>query len=180
MKKFMKIGALSLALIASLLLLSNKTNAAGGQVSFNISWGTNTQCTYGTSWNMGTYTASVASFTASGNLTNFVCTDIQGLSTWSMTLLATTPVTNTITSIPATGVSMQATANTVTAWTCTTGTNTTAMTSIGTTGWTIMTKASAVNQVCTITTSTVTLNVAVPAAASIWTYTGTLSLTLPW
>ena len=180
MKKFMKIWLLGFALIVAVFFL-NKTNAQiAGQITFNISGAINTTCTYGTSWDLGAYSASMASFTASGNLTNFVCTDTQGLSDWAMTIFATTPVSNWSTSIPATGVSMQATANIVTVWTCTAGTNTTWMTSIGTTGWTIMAKASTLNQICTITTSWIILNVDVPGGASIGVYTWTLSLTLPW
>ena len=65
MKKSMKIVSLGIVLVASLLLLSsNKTNAIGGQVSFNITGTTNTQCTYGTSWVMGQYPATLSAFTA--------------------------------------------------------------------------------------------------------------------
>ena len=182
MKQFIKMGVLSIALIASLLLLtSNKTHAAAGQVSFSITWGvSNAQCVYGTSWVMGQYPSSLSAFTASGLVSNFACTDTQGLSSWSMTLQETTPVTNGLTSIAATGVSMQATLNQVTNGSCTIGTNTTSMTQIGSTPWTIMAKAGAVNYVCTIATTWVTLNVAVPAAATVGSYSWTLSLSLPW
>ena len=180
MKKFIKIGALSLVFVASLLMISSsKTHAVAGQVTFSISWATNAQCTYGTAWNLGQYAANTSSFTATGNVSSFVCTDSQGLASRNMQLQATTTVTNWTTIINQTGVKMQASTNLVTAWTCTAGTNTTTMTAIDT-AWTIMTKTSAVNQVCTITTSGVILNVIVPAGASIWAYTGTLSLTLPW
>ena len=181
MKKSMKIVSLGIVLVASLLLLSsNKTNAIGGQVSFSITGTTNTQCTYGTSWVMGQYPATLSAFTATWNLQTFICTDTQWLSTWNMNLLESSTVTNGTTIIPATGVSMQATTNVLSNGACTPGTNTTTMTSIGATPWTIMIKASAVNQVCTITTSWVVLNVAVPAAATLGSYTWTLSLTLPW
>ena len=181
MKQFIKIGSLSVALIVSLLLLtSNKTHALGGQVSFSITWGTsNAICTYWTSWAMGQYPSSTSAFTASWSLTNFVCTDTVWLGTWNMQLQSST-VSNGITIIPATGVSMQATPNQVTAGTCTTGTNTTAITPINV-AWTIMAKGNPANSyVCTITTTWVTLYVAVPAYASVGSYTGTLTLTLPW
>jgi hypothetical protein len=96
-----------------------------------------------------------------------------------MTLQAVSPVTDGTTIIPATGVSMQATANQVTNGACTTGTNTTTMTSIGTTPWKKKKKASAVNQICTITTSSVILNVDVPAYASVGIYTWSLTLIIP-
>lgn len=181
MKKIIKIGALSLGLITSLLVMSTTTHAAQpAEIHFIITWTSNIQCTYGTSWDMWSYTASLNAFTASGSLTNFVCTDTQWLDNRSMTLQATSAVSNGNTAIPATNVSMQASTNYVSSGFCSTGTNTTIITPIWTTGWTIMAKSSAINQICQITTSSVTLNVDVPAAASIWIYTGSLSLTLPW
>jgi hypothetical protein len=80
MKKMIKIGALSLALIASLLLLSgDKTNAATGSVSLKINTGTST-CTYGTSFYLGSGTASFSSFYITGSFPTqvFSCTDYEG------------------------------------------------------------------------------------------------------
>ena len=96
-----------------------------------------------------------------------------------MTLGATTPVTNGTTSIPATGVQMQASAETVPSGFCLTGTQTLSYTEIGTSAGTILAKG-ADTAICTISVATVDIRVQVPAAATIGAYTGILSLTLPW
>ena len=179
MKKLIKIWALSLAFIASLIIL-NHTNAAGnGQVSFTITGGTvNAACTYGTSWVLGTYNASLSTFDATWAIWSFVCTDTQWLSGRHMDLLSDNGVSNGTTSIAATSVYMSGTLNTATAG-CTVGTNTTSDAAINTAG-TIMKKNWGLWQVCTITTTSVRLRVAVPAAATVWSYTGSLTITLPW
>ena len=85
---------------------------------------------------MGTYTASLSAFTASGTLSNFVCTDTEATQpSWSMTIQATSAVNTNggTTPIPATGVFMQATPNTRTNGSCAIGTNTTTLTEIGST-----------------------------------------------
>lgn len=181
MKNVFKIWALSLALIASLILLG-QTNAANvqGSVTFNITWVTNTACTYGTAWNAGTINASLLAQSTTGSLSTFSCTDTQGLSAWNMTLLANSAVSNGTTSIAATNVSMKASAQTIPSGDCDTWANTSTFTSIGSVAWTILAKASAVNEVCTISVATVEVAVAVPAAATIGSYSGTLLLTTPW
>ena len=181
MNKKIKIGSIIASIIILLVLLDGiRTHAIDAQLNFYITGVVNTQCTYGTSWDMWQYTWSLTAFTASWNVTDFSCTDMQWLSSWSMTLQATTPVSNWRTSIPATGVSMLASTNYVSAGNCTAGNNTTSITIIGDSPWTILTKWSDIYQICTVTTTWVVLNIAVPNYASIGIYTGTLSLVLPW
>ena len=104
MKKFMKIGALSLALIASLLMISsNKTHAIVGSVNFIITGTANATCTYGTTWNTASplsYSTSIQN--ADSSLSGFICIDTLGQYTWSMTLASSSAVSNGNTSIPAT------------------------------------------------------------------------------
>lgn len=181
MKHLWKIWALSLALIVSVLLLNHTSAAYPGMVSFTITWISNAACTYGTSWTTATpLVASYSAQVATATLANFVCTDTEWRSGWHMDLLASWVVTNGITNIPATGVSMIAAPNMVTSWSCITGSNTTSLTSIGSTAGTIMKKNWWLNQICTITTSSVELQTAVPASATVWVYVWALILTTPW
>jgi secreted trypsin-like serine protease len=72
MKKIVIIGALSLALIASLFLL-NKTSAAStaGNVALQINGGSNA-CSYGTSLNFGPNSFNTASYVRTGNFTGTI------------------------------------------------------------------------------------------------------------
>lgn len=185
MKKFMKIGALSLALIASLLLLSNSTNAAsvGGDVSLDITTVTGS-CTYGTSLYIGTHPAQYATY----NMTwsefpgEFNCVDTEGLATFTMTMQATTDLSNGTVAqdIPAANVSMIVNPNRVSAGYCVAGTNQTTWASIGATPATILNKASQLLDICTVSATGVNLAVVIPASQAIGTYTGTLSLVMPF
>ena len=183
MKKTIKIGALSLLLVASLLMINNnKTHAAVGQVTFTISWAAGSSCTYGTAWNTSTpLSVSASAQNADSSLSNFTCTDNVGANTWAMTLLSASTVTNWTTAIPATGVSMQTTTSAVTnpVGGCTASSNTTTYAAISPTPITILWKASPTNGICTVTTSTVQLRVAVPAYATPGAYTWTLTLAVP-
>jgi len=181
MKKFMKIGALSLALIASLFLLnSTKAATVGGSATLDITT-TPGSCTYGTSLYIGTHASQFAAFDITGSnfLSSFYCVDTEGLNTWTMTMQATDALTNGSQTIPAANVSMIAATNQVTAGTCTTGANQDTWASIGT-AKTILNKASALNDICTITASTVNLAVHIPTSQAVGTYTGTLSLVMPF
>lgn len=181
MKNLLKIWALSVALIAVVFVLSRTSAAAPGSVSFSITWVTNTTCTYGTARaTAAPLSASYSAQVATSSLANFVCVDTEWQSGWHMDLLASWVVTNGLTSIPATGVSMKAATNTVTAWSCTAGTNTTTLTSIWATAGTIMKKNAGGNQICTITTASVELQTAVPASATIGNYVWALVISTPW
>lgn len=177
MKKLTKIGVLSLALLAAILMI-NHTNAATtpANLGFTII-AQSGSCTYPTAWPMGNYNSSLSTFDAMWTTWAFVCTDNAGISGWSMDLLSNNGATNGSTTIAASSVSMSGTLNTATAG-CTAGSNTITDTAIATAG-TIMKKNWGLNQVCTITTALVRLRVAVPAGATIWTYSGSLTLTIP-
>ena len=93
-----------MALIASLLMISsNKTHAIAGSVSFVVSGTANATCTYGTAWNTATplsYSTSIQN--AVSSLSSFICIDTLGQYTWSMTLAASSAVSNGLTTIAAT------------------------------------------------------------------------------
>jgi len=183
MKKFMKIGALSLALIASLFLLSNTTKAAtvGGSASLDIT-ATSGTCTYGTSLYVGTHPSQYAAFDITGSnfSSAFECVDTEGLATWTMTMQATSSLSNGSQTIPAANVSMIASVNYVSNGTCVTGANQTTRASIGTLPATILNKASALNDICSVKADTVNLAVHIPDNQAVGTYTGSLSLVMPF
>ena len=182
MKKLFKIGALSLALIASLLLLSgDRTNAASGAVSLKINTGAST-CSYGTAFYLGSGTASFSSFLITGSFPSqvFTCSDYEGAAAWwSMTLQATTPLTGSNwQTIPATAVAMQVQTATVTAWSCTVGAAATTMSAIDSTK-VIISRTAVAWPICTITATGITLVATIPANQAVGIYTGTLLLLAP-
>ena len=87
MKNFMKIGALSFSLIASLFLLSNTTKAdtGTGVLQLEITSGTGS-CQYGTSLNLGNKPASYSAIVFSGDFPDaFRCEDNNGdQATWTL------------------------------------------------------------------------------------------------
>jgi hypothetical protein len=100
MKKFMKIGALSLALIASMVMLTKVTNTVsafgtGGKVSLEITAVSGT-CEYGTSLYIGTSGSQYLTHNMTGsNFTEkFECKDTEGLSGWTMTMQASSVLSN--------------------------------------------------------------------------------------
>lgn len=62
MKKLTKIGVLSLALIAAILMI-NHTSAAPANLGFTII-AQSGSCTYPTAWPMGNYNSSLSTFDA--------------------------------------------------------------------------------------------------------------------
>lgn len=189
MKKFMKVGALALALIASIILL-NKTSAATqpGDVTLEITTTSGT-CSYGTSLSIGSHAAQYATFNMTGENfgglsapTPFYCVDTEGLSGRTMTMEATTPLSdgNVTHNIPAANVYMIAATNQVTIGHCDTGANHDTRVSIGGTPGTILNKASEEGDICTIQSDSVNLAVVIPANQAVGFYTGTLSLDMPF
>lgn len=185
MKKFMKIGALSLALVASLVLLSNSTNAQvpqAGQVSLEITT-TSGSCVYGTSLYIGAHTAQYATYNMTGNEFpgTFSCTDTEGLGSFTMTMQVTTILSDGNShSIPANNVSMVANEQRLVNGDCTTGTTQTTWGAIGTNPGTILNKDSQSGDICILSATGVNLAVVIPASQAVGTYTGTLSINKPF
>ena len=192
MKNVMKIGALSLALIASLLLLSNQTNAAAAPVAGNVSLDitvTSGQCRYGTSLYIGAHQSQYAAYDMtgykfwSGTPTLFSCTDTEGLSYWNMTMQESGTLKDGVSSlhdIAANNVSMVAQTNYVVSGSCTAGINDNAWIAIGTNPGTILYKSGAIGDICTINSDYVNLAVHIDAHQAVGTYTGTLVLNMPF
>ncbi len=192
MKNVIKIGALSLALIASLLLLSNSTSAYNivaptGDVSLRITT-TSWSCVYGTSLYIGEHPAQYAAYDMTGNTfsgggvsTLFSCTDTEGLAYWTMTMQATTDLSDANShTIPKNNVSMIAATNYLYTGACTVGTNQNSWIAIGTTGATILNKASQLGDICTINSDSVNLAVHIDAHQAVGVYTGELTLNMPF
>jgi hypothetical protein len=183
MRKLLQLWILSVALIASLLLLFiNTTNAS--ETNGNIALIINTwmsSCVYGTSLYLGDHTGQYSAFALTGTFSpsTFSCVDLDGLDSWSMTLLASTDLNNWLQTISKQNVFVQADINMVTSWFCTTWLNTTVFTSIWTTPWTILHKSAAKWDICEISANNVQLSVVIPANQAVGLYTWTLLLTSP-
>jgi len=183
MKNLLKIGALSLALIASLMLLNNAVNATWmpGKVTLKVN-GTANSCTYGTSLDLSSGNYSTAAFNLTGTFPgSFLCADNSGAAaSWAMTLQATTALTGTYgQTIANTLVYMKTNATAMSNGTCGYSAWTTSWTAINT-AQTIVAKTGAAGNVCTLTVTGVMLYVAVPANQAVGAYTGTLSLDTPY
>jgi len=190
MKNFMKLGALSLALIASLVLLSNTTKAADvdGNVSLEITTTSGT-CTYGTSLFVWFHAAQYATFNITGENfwgiatpTVFECVDTEGLASWTMTMQANSTLSDSVVAhdIPADNVFMIANENEVSAGHCDTGINQTTWARIGTTPRTILNKNGIAGDICSIKSTLVNLAVEIPASQAVGVYTGELLLVMPF
>ena len=192
MKNVMKIGALSLALIASLLLLSNQTNAAApvaGDVSLEITTTSGT-CVYGTSLYIGAHAAQYDMYDMTGDKfwgsatpTLFSCADTEGLPFFTMTMQASGTLKDGVSSthdIPANNVSMIAQTNYLYTGACTIGTNQDNWAPIGTNPGTILNKSWYVGDICTVNSDFVNLAVHIDAHQAVGVYTGDLVLNMPF
>jgi len=184
MGKFIKIGILSLMLIISLFLLNNAVNAIWmpGNLTLQIN-GTANSCTYGTSLDLGIIQVPALVASITGTFTgDFSCADNSGgAASWAMSLQATTDLTGTYgQTIPRTGVYMQTQPTVMSNGTCGYSQWTTSWTSIGSAPQTIIWKTGDAGNVCTLTVTGVMLYITIPAYQAVGTYTGTLSLDVPF
>jgi hypothetical protein len=139
-------------------------------------------CVYGTSIDLGSHTSQFASFDMTGAnfSSSFYCSDTEWLSGWTMTMQASSDLTNGAQTIPAANVSLMASANYVSIWMCTTWANDTSWISIWVNPGIIINKAGIANDICTVKADTVNLAVHIPNNQAIGIYTGTLSLDMPF
>ena len=139
-------------------------------------------CSYGTSLYIGSHTSQFVAYDMTGSnfSSSFSCVDTEGLSGWTMTMEATTDLSDGAQTISKDNVSLIASPNYVSAGACTTGTNQDSWVSIGSTPGTILWKSSGQWDICTITSDTVNLAVHIPASQAVGLYTGTLSLNMPF
>lgn len=191
MKKILKIGALSFALIASLFLLNTVTNAATdtGQVKLQIT-GMSGYCEYGKNIDLGSYAFNTAAHTESWNFysntgstsgTNvWLCIDTYGVASWALSIQSSILTGTYGQTIPAANVKIYNSQATVTNGACSgvTTTTNTAGTSIATMT-TVLGKTGNQGQVCTITATGLKLSVDIPANQAIGMYTGVLTINVP-
>ncbi len=139
-------------------------------------------CTYGTSLFIGSHASQFAAYDMTGAnfSSSFSCIDTEGLSDWTMTMQASTDLSNGSQSIPKANVSLLASTNYLANGSCSTGTNQIDWAEIGTNPWTIINKMGNHGDICTLTTDTVNLAVRIPAAQAVGLYTGTLMLNMPF
>lgn len=190
MKKLIKIGALSLALIASLFLLNTFTNAATdtGQVKLQIT-GMSGYCEYGKVIDLWSYAYNTSAHTESWSFlsntgstsgtNSWLCADSYGVTSWNLTIQSSILTGTYGQTIPAANVKIYNNQATVTNGTCTTVTaNNNAGVAIATS--TVMFwKTGNQGQVCTVTTTGVRLSVDIPANQAIGLYTGVLTINVP-
>ena len=179
MKTFMKIGALSLALVASLLMLSNTTKADTGTLTLKINTGTNS-CVFGTSLDLWSQWMSfISALTFSGYFTGtqstFSCTSNNGQNV-SLSLQSSNLTNATSQSISSGVVTLQTNPNRVSSWSCLTGAGTTSRTSISS-AQIVLSKNNNPGQVCIVSVTGIQLKVVAPIAQAIGTYTWTLTIT---
>ena len=110
----------------------------------------------------------------------FSCIDTEWLSDWTMTMQATTDLSNGSQTISKNNISIIASPNYVTDGACSTGTNDTSWISIGTNPGTILWKSSGHWDICTVKSDTVNLAVHIPTSQAVGLYTGTLTLNMPF
>jgi len=139
-------------------------------------------CSYGTSLYIGSHPSQFAAYDMTGSnfSSSFSCIDTEGLSGWTMTMEATTDLSDGAQTISKDNVSLIASPNYVSAGACITGTNQDSWVSIGSTPGTILWKFSGQWDICTITSDTVNLAVHIPASQAVGLYTGTLTLNMPF
>ena len=193
MKNLLKLGALSLALIAVVFML--RTNAATpdtGLLTLQIH-GTSGWCEYGTHIDLGDHLFQYAAQTLTGNFTvtttsglnnsGWNCTDSFGVATWDLTIqssdVVNTTTVNAAHTIPATSVKIYSPNAAVVSWYCASisGGNPTGTAINNST--VILEKNSAYGDSCRIETPSVTLTVDLTGSQAIGQYSGTLTVSVP-
>ena len=189
MKNVFKVWALSLALIASLFLISNKTHANNGIVTLEIQ-GTSGYCIVGsdvpygiTGFSYSGYSITTGFNTQSGTTTWF-CDDANGYVPWTVEL-ASTDVLNMTTNNPvhtiaSWNVRVTNDAATKTAWAC----NIVTWTSQGVkqaldANVVLFGKQSNTGDVCTVESQNVKMTIDLAASQALGAYSGTLTITVP-
>lgn len=189
MKNLLKVGALSLALVASVFVLNSTHAQTVGDLTLKIT-GTTGYCALGQSTDIGTYAFNYNAHTASGvfnttgGLSNtWFCDDTNGSTPWrvelSSTDVANITTNNVIHTIPNTDVYVKSDTATMVNGACTPnigapqGVRTTIATPVVLFG-----KTSATGDVCKVETQNVGIEVDLAASQALGQYSGTLSIDL--
>lgn len=188
MKNLLKIGALSLALIATVFML-NKTNAASGTVQLEIT-GESGYCVYGETMDFGqtgfTYDARTweGDFLTTGNAAEWYCEDKAGVASWAMSLQSS-DILNMTTNHPnhlisATSVKVSNPAATLENGNCTVnaGQSNGFFTPIDA-AVTLLGKDSALGEACKVQTASVAISVDLAASQAVGLYSGNLTISVP-
>lgn len=184
MKNLLKIWALSLALIATVFMLNtNAQTTDSGDVQLKIEPLAAT-CTYGTAVDLGatgfSYSAQVMStgfLNSLGGPTRY-CEDTEGDATRALSIQMLTNLVNMDNgsyNIPEANVLITNPAATTSSGTCTADATSNTDTSIAN-ATELFGKASAISEICTITTANVGIKVNVPAAQQVGAYSGTIQV----
>lgn len=186
MKKLIKIGALSLALIASVFLLNTNTQAATsqGDVQLEIQAGTS-YCIFGKSVDLGVTGFSYAQqymstgfLNQSGAAARF-CEDLEGDHDRKLQIEMLTNVVNMDNPtyfIPEANVDITNPQATASNGTCTPDTPIVNTNTSIDNATELFGKTSDLGEVCTITTASVGIRVDVPAAQNVGAYSGTIQV----
>ena len=194
MKKIMKIGALSLAIVASLFLLSNTTKAATAEVQLRIT-GTAGSCVYGTVMNAWSTWFSFSAQSLSWGFTGTSapdgktrrCFDSSGTASWNLAMQMSGDLMNMSNSSYRINSGQVSYANfavhqMVGSGTCTAvqGASTSITDRKALNGSRkVLEKTSAVGEVCRVQTTGLNLKIDIPAAQNIGLYSGQVTITLP-
>ena len=192
MKNLLKIGALSLALIATVFML-NTTKAATGELTLEIT-GTSGYCTYGESIDLSGYVFQYSGYTVSGAFLTTTgttigaarryCVDSYGVDSWNLTLQSS-EVKNITTNnightIPATSVKVRSATGALAQGSCTIvdGDSDGDYVAINS-GKILFGKSAAYGEACEVGTDNVRLSVDLADSQAIGQYSGTLTIGVP-
>lgn len=188
MKNLLKIGALSLALIATVFML-NTTKAATGELTLEIT-GTSGYCTYGESIDLSGYAFQYAAHTVSGqflttgNAARRYCVDSYGVDSWNLTLQSSEvkniTTNNTGHTIPATSVKVRSATGALAQGSCTIvdGDSDGVYVAIDS-AKALFGKSAAYGEACEVGTDNVRLSVDLADSQAIGQYSGTLFIGVP-
>ena len=193
MKSLLKIGSLSLALIAVVFMLNtNAQTPDAGDLTLEIT-GESGYCEYGTTLDLGQTGFSYDARTISGNFlvttttgagnTPWNCTDSYGVAAWALTIQSS-DVENMDTglpahTIPATSVKIYNPTAAVVSGACTSVQGGNAAGTAINSATTILEKLSEAGDACRVQTDFVDLTVDLVASQAIGQYSGTLTVSVP-
>lgn len=189
MKKLFKIATLSLALIASVFVLSNTTKAANGDVTLQIT-GTSGYCVVGYHVPYGSTGFSYSSYSITKNFDNvsgtntWFCNDSYGKAPRDVQLAADTvhnmTTQNAAHDIPNTRLHVTNNTATVTAGVCTPNVGSSNGSPLALSSAIVLFgKTSATGEVCTVETTGVTMTIELDASQALGQYSGDLTITIP-
>lgn len=186
MKNLLKIGSLSLVLIASIFLLSNTTKA--GTVTLEIT-GTPGSCVVGTDVAYGQHAFSYTGYnidknfdTVSGNNLR-LCNDSQGKGPWTVEISSTNVLNMTtadaLHTIPNTNLTIKNDGGVLNNGSCTVNAGNAITAQALSSNVVLFGKTSATGEVCQISADHHIMNITLANSQALGMYSGTLTITVP-